>query len=199
MTDRAASERAASIAGVAGPLVFVATWVLCGAATDGYSPVDEAISELAAVGAPTRVAMTAGFVAFAAGVGWFALACRRALPGWSWLALALAAAATLGAAIFPLGEDGTDFDAAHGAFAGLGYAFLVMAPLLVVGPHRRAGDGRRAVAAIVVGLFAAACLVASVAVEANGLFQRLGLTVVDAWIVVLAVTIRRSAGRPADR
>jgi hypothetical protein len=31
--------------------------------------------------------------------------------------------------------------------------------------------------------------VASVAVEANGLFQRLGLTVLDAWVVVLAASL----------
>jgi hypothetical membrane protein len=178
--------------GIVGPVAFVAAWLLCGAATEGYSPVDEAISELAAVGAPTRVAMTTGFVVFSVGVGWFALACRPRLPGWSWLALGLAAAATLGAAIFPLGEDGADFDAAHGAFAGLGYGFLVAAPLLAAVAYRRAGDQPEAIASLAVGVVAAACLLASVSVEANGLFQRLGLTVVDAWIVVLAVAILRN-------
>jgi hypothetical protein len=140
---------------------------------------------------PTRIAMTVGFVAFSLGVGWFALTCRSVLPGWSWLALAVAAAATTGAAIFPLRGEGADFDAVHGAFAGFGYVFLVVAPLLAAGPFRRRGDAEWALASLAVAVAAAVCLVASVSVEANGLFQRLGLTAVDAWIVVLAASIMR--------
>jgi hypothetical protein len=170
-----------------GPVVFVAAWVVAGWRAAIYSPTDEAISELAAVGASTRVLMTAGFVAFAVGVGMFAVGCRRLLPGWSWPALLLAAVATFGAAVFPL--SGNDFDAAHGAFAGVGYLGLVAAPLLAAPDFRRAGRQVWMWSSLAVAATGALCLVASVLVGANGLAQRLGLTMVDIWIVVLAVAV----------
>src|SRR6202011_5852755 len=45
-----------------GPAAFVTAWATTGAATKGYSPIDDAISRLAAVGTTTRPFMTAGFV-----------------------------------------------------------------------------------------------------------------------------------------
>jgi hypothetical membrane protein len=54
--------------GVVGPVGFVMAWVACGRATPGYSPRHDAISLLAAIGSPTRVAMTVGFVVFGIGV-----------------------------------------------------------------------------------------------------------------------------------
>ena len=50
-------------------------WAISGAATTArYSPVDDAISNLARIGAPTRVAMTLGFVVFGLGLIAFGLA-----------------------------------------------------------------------------------------------------------------------------
>jgi hypothetical protein len=48
--------RLLALGGVIGPVAFVGSWALAGATTAGYSPLDSAISELAAVDAPTRVA-----------------------------------------------------------------------------------------------------------------------------------------------
>ncbi len=52
-----------------GPGLFIVAWVVGGIAFVGYSPLEDTISELAAVDAPTRVLMTLGLVAFSVGVG----------------------------------------------------------------------------------------------------------------------------------
>lgn len=58
------SSRAALLAGIAGPVAFIGAWVSAGLVTEGYSPVSDTISRLAAQGAPTRPLMTAAPVAF---------------------------------------------------------------------------------------------------------------------------------------
>jgi hypothetical membrane protein len=165
-------RRAAAVAGIAGPTAFVAAWAVGGARTPGYSPVEQAISRIAEIGAPQRPVMTAGFVAFGVAVPAFALVARRRL-GWRTAAsLVVAGVATLGVAATPL-EDGRD-DTAHAVLAGVGYGAMALAPLVV--RHRRAGDAA-------VGLVAAAALLGTAVGPASGLLQRLGLGVVDAWIV----------------
>ena len=64
-----------------------------------------------------------------------------------------------------------------------------------------AGHRRAAVASVATGAVAAACLAATVAGPAHGLFQRAGLTVVDVWLVLSASAMvlgrdRFGRGRP---
>lgn len=162
----------ARIGGVVGPVAFVAAWAVGGERTPEYSPVHDAISRLAEVGAPARPLMTAGFVAFGLAVPAFAAGARHRLGPASAAALAVAGIATLGVAALPL-EAGVD-DTPHAVAATIGYAGMAAAPLLVRGRSR--GD-------LAVGVLAAASLVATAAGPAHGLFQRLGLGLVDAWIV----------------
>ena len=61
------TARVLAFGGVAGPATFVWSWARGGRATPGYSPFADHISELAAIDAPTRVAMTAGFVVYGLG------------------------------------------------------------------------------------------------------------------------------------
>jgi hypothetical protein len=56
--------RLGAACGVLGPAAFVGAWLLGGLLTQGYDPVDQAISQLAREGAATRPLMTAGLVAF---------------------------------------------------------------------------------------------------------------------------------------
>jgi hypothetical membrane protein len=182
------------LGGVVGPCAFVAAWVGAGVATDGYSPVDDAISRLAAQGAATRAVMTAGFVAFGIGVPLYAVALRRTLPGWAWVAAMASGVATLGVALFPLDRSHAG-DQIHGVFAVAGYAALAVTPLLAARPLSRRGQRGAAVASMVIGIGSAVCLAASLVGPAHGLFQRLGLTLVDAWLVATAVTVAR--GRTA--
>ena len=87
---------------MAGPAAFIAAWAMLGTRLPGYDPTQDAISRLAADGAPDQVWMTAGFVAFGVGVPLFAVALREALPGRAWTTAVATGVATLGVAAFPL-------------------------------------------------------------------------------------------------
>lgn len=156
---------------MAGPLVFVAAWALLGARTEGYDPARQAISRLAATGAPTRWAMTAALVALGAGMALYGLALR---PRAVWLLPVANGAATLAVAALPLGAG---HDTAHGVAAAAGYATLAAIPLAV--------GGRRPLP-VAVSVVSAGCLLASVLVPLDGLFQRAGLTLAHAWVVLTA-------------
>ena len=188
-TRRGALSRGA-FGGVIGPIAFVTAWSIGGVVASHYSPVDDAISHLAEVGAPTRVLMTSGFVAFGIGVSVYALALRAALPGWSWVAAAASGLATIGVAVAPLGRSSSG-DVVHGVFAGAGYVALAATPLLAVAPLRRAGRVAMARASVAAGALSAISLSASTTPWLSGLFQRAGLSVVDVWIVATAVEIIR--------
>jgi hypothetical membrane protein len=170
----------------------VAAWAVSGATTDGYSPVHEAISDLAAVGAPTRVAMTAGFVVFGVGLIAFGFALRTALDGRAWIAAVATGACTTGVAATPLG--GWSGDRVHAIFAGLGYITIVALPLLASIPFASSGRRGWALASRVTGVTAAFCLAATTLGPAHGLWQRLGLTVGDAWIAVTALALASLSG-----
>ena len=183
-----------------GPAAFISAWSIGGLAATHYSAIDDAISHLAEIGAPTRPFMTAGFIVFGVGLPIYSVALREALPGWSWLTAAATGLATLGVAAAPLGRSASG-DTLHGVFAGAGYVTLALTPLLAAGPLRRAGRSALARVSIAVGAAAGISLLATTATDLNGLFQRLGLTVVDLWVVATAVemlrgrlTYRRSDG-----
>jgi hypothetical membrane protein len=166
------------LAGVVGPTAFVAAWAIGGARRgDGYSPVQDAISRLAEVGAPTQPLMTAGFVTFGVAVPAFALGGRDELGPKATVALVAAGITTLGVAATPLGGD---VDTLHAVFAGSGYFAMAAAPVLAV----------RTRTTTAISVIAALSLAATRLDVANGLFQRLGLGVVDAWIVSRALRQR---------
>jgi hypothetical protein len=186
-------SRRLAVGGIVGPVGFVAAWVVAGAQLDTYSPVGDAISELARSGTSARDLMTLGFLAFAVGVGAAAIAIRGALPGPSWVALLGAATATAGVAATPLGSQ---LEPGHRWFAGVGYLALALAPALAVGPLRRMGRplaaGLATAIAITVGL---SLLAGSAGDQTNGLLQRFGLTLGDCWIVwVSAATLAGTVG-----
>jgi Protein of unknown function (DUF998) len=182
--DRSARRWAAG--GVAGPAAFVVGWSVLGATKAGYSPVEDTISRLAAVGAPgTRTAMTGALVAYGLGLLADAAAVRAVVPGRAWLAAAGSGLAALGVAATPL-DTSAAVDVLHKTVAGLGYATLAAVPALSVLPLRRGGRRGWATSATIAAGVTASSLLASVADVHPGLFQRLGLTVADLWIMALA-------------
>jgi hypothetical membrane protein len=185
-------ERLLAAAGVVGPCVFIADWAILGTRAKNYSPVSDAISELARMHAPTRPAMTAGFLVFSAALPTYAVALRHSLPGHAWKFAAANGLATLGVAVFSLGTP-TSGDI-HGAFAGLAYASLAATPIAASLVLRR-GNKALARTSIATGLLCAAALVASVAGpdHVHGLLQRIGLTIGDAWIIASAISLMRDA------
>ena len=180
--------RAALWCGVVGPVAFVAAWVVSGLLAEGFSPVDEPISRLAASGAATQPLMTAGFVVFGLLLPVYARELGRTLgaPGVR-VAASASGLATLAVACTPLSASGgTVVDLLHYVFALAGYTGQTLAPVLGARALPRPALSR------LVGLACGACLVASVADTAHaGLWQRLGLGLVDVWFVVLAVRLLR--------
>lgn len=180
-----------------GPAVFVTAWAVLGARMPDYDPTTDAISRLAAAGAPYQAGMTAGFVAFGVGVPLFAGALRDALPGRAWMTAAATGIATLGVAALPL--DGWAGDPAHAVAAGVGYVTLAATPLLAAGPLADLGHRRAAVASRIIGVAALACLAGTTVAERSGLLQRMGLTLGDIWLVAAAVGILRGGYRHPTR
>ncbi|HVL80669.1 MAG TPA: DUF998 domain-containing protein [Actinomycetota bacterium] len=177
------STRLLALGGVVGPAAFVAAWAIGGARAVGYSPVEDAISRLAAVGAPTRPGMTAGFITFGVGVPLYGLALRRVLPGPAWAFAVATGLATLAVAALPLDAG---VDEAHGVAAGLGYATLAGVPLSAA-PYLQ---GRRATAAaLAAGAATAGLLIATLGGGRHGLLQRSGLAATDVWIAVTAAKL----------
>lgn len=179
--------RCLALGGVIGPAAFVGSWIVAGALTDGYSPVHDAISDLAAIGAPTRVLMTSGLVVDGLGIVAFGLALRDELDGPAWIAAVGTGLATLGVAASPLG--GWTGDGVHAAFAGVAYSSTTALPLLAARTFAAGGRTRAARASIATGAVSAVALLASTAGPAHGLFQRLGLSAGDVWIATAAVGI----------
>lgn len=194
-TELSRTERLLALGGIVGVGGFVGAWALRGATRVGYSPVQDAISELAAAGAPGRGWMTAGFIAFGIGVPLYSVALKGALGGAAWLTAAASGLCTLAVAAAPLG----DADLAHGIAAGSGYVALVLTPLLAASPLRARGAERAAGWSIAVGAVAAVALSASLLDPWHGFSQRLGLGVVDVWIVVTAWTMWRRGTLDAPR
>lgn len=178
------STRLLALGGVVGPAAFVGAWSYLGATRPGYDPTRDAISRLAEEGAITRASMTAGFLVFGVGVPLFGFALRRRLGGHAGTAAVTTGLATIGVAAFPLGAGP---DTAHAVAATVGYASLAALPLLAAG---RLHGPVRAVSTAT-GAVSAASLLATTFVTHVGLFQRIGLTVVDAWILVAALALAR--------
>jgi hypothetical membrane protein len=176
--------------GLVGPVLFVAAWLIGGALEPGYSPADDAISRLAAVGASMRPLLTAGLAAFALGMVAFASPVRARLAGPAWIAVLAAGVASLGVLATPLGTSAT-VDDLHGVFAVAGYVSLAAVPLLAASPLATAGRRRAAALSVVVAAAAGLCLAATALGTFPGLLQRTGLTLLDGWIAVAAVWMVR--------
>jgi len=179
-------RRLGAVCGLLAPTAFVVGWAVNGARTPGYDPLSDAISRLAAEGAATRPSMTACFVVFGVLIPVWAHTLARALdrPALGPV-VTVAGLATLAVAALPLTEQGGQpQDAGHAAAALTGYVAMAITPL-VAAPALRPGPRRASVAT---GVVSAAALLVSV-VTGSGGAQRLGLTVVDAWHVVVAAGV----------
>lgn len=196
------ADRLGAVCGVLAPASFVGAWLAGGLAADGYDPLVDAISRLAAEDAPTQPLMSAGFVAFGVLIPVWArtLGARldsTALRG----VVTVAGVATLAVAFFPLTEQGgTTQDGLHAVTAGTGYVAMVATPLVAAPLLLRRGQRRAAALSVAVGLVSAASLVGTLVAGEDGQvgsggLQRLGLTVVDVWHVVTAAAVLRGALR----
>lgn len=186
-------RRTAAACGIAGPAVFVLGWSLNGLRIDGYDPLNDAISQLAREGAPTRTSMTLCFVAFGVLVPLWAGTVAKELEAPTLRPVVITAGlATLAVAAIPLSrEPGGTQDLLHSVVAGIGYVAMAATPLVAAIALRRSGRGAAALASLAIGAVSFGALVATLFADGSGGFQRLGLTVVDAWHVAAAVWVLR--------
>jgi hypothetical protein len=167
-----------------GPGLFMAAWLVGGLLVVGYSPVEQHISDLAEVGAPTQGLMTLGFAAFGTGVGIAVWPLRRLIGKPAALALLVNAILMIGIALTPTGGS-ADVDFVHAMLALLAYASIaVVAPLAAIVLRRRSMV--LALVSVAVGLATLAFLSASLGESRSGLLQRLGLTATDLWLIAVA-------------
>lgn len=180
--------------GALGPACFITGWTVAGTLTPGYSFTRDAISQLARIGAPHRVLMTAAFVGFGVSMTLFAKALSDELGGRPWLrgSVMLAGVATLAVAAVPLSRaGGTDEDVRHAICATVGYVGTALSPILGGVALRAEGRKAASLASFGVGALSAAALSATPFVSHVGLFQRLGLSVVDVWFAAVAIAVLR--------
>jgi hypothetical protein len=177
--------RLADVCGLLAPASFIGAWAACGSVRDDYDPVDSAISQLARIGSPTRLGMSAGFVAFGVLLPVFGTRLPSLVGAGRSLrtAVTVAGLATVAVAALPLQrEEGGTRDTLHAVAAGVGYAAMALSPALAARAlARSAGRRPAAVAAGAVSAVSVAALVLSVTTGPTGLWQRLGLGVVDVW------------------
>lgn len=196
LTPQKPHTRRLAAGAIVGPAAFIASWVIGGVVLDGYDPLRDAISRLAAVGAPTAPILNGGLVAYGLGVGVAALALRRTIGRWSAGALAINALLTFGVLATPL-DRSPSVDQLHSVFAGGAYVALAAASLLAAHEFRKRDSGRASRISAVVGAITAASLLATSLGEFSGLFQRLGLTISDLWMMGIAVWMFRQSDSPS--
>jgi hypothetical protein len=139
--------------------------------------------------------MTTAFVVFAGGLCCYAWAMRSTRLAPVSAAAAVSGLATIGVAAFPLHHSAT-VDSVHGVFAGTGYVTLAATALGSAVVLTRLGSASWARVAAVTGAVSAASLALTLLGSFGGLFQRLGLTAGDVWVVTSAVAIYRGADEP---
>lgn len=164
--------------------MFIAAWLIGGFMTEGYSLTQDPISDLAASGAKTRVLMTLGLMAFAVGVGSAAWPLSWLIGRSAAIALIINAVSTLGVAFTPVGRSAA-VETWHGEFAGVAYLTLTATGLLA-SKHLWRRSRSLSLISLVIGLATGLYLYLSTTGSSQGLFQRLGLTTTDLWLMLMA-------------
>ena len=183
------TERLRAAAAATGVVLLTGAWVVGGLATDGFDPVRQSISQLQRDGTATGPVLTAAFIAFAGGSLLFVPVLDRRLGRAPAALLGVAALATLGAALSPLGEvRGGLQDTVHLAFGSTGYASLSLLPLA----GARCLRGRTRTASYTLGVIASGCLLGTVPAQAySGALQRVGFGAGHAWLLGVCLGVLR--------
>ena len=197
-------------AGVVAPLLFVAVVVVAGFLFDGYSHVDDKISELGGVEASDAWLQTANFFVLGALVLWFAWALVRHL-GTPWLGAALIGFFGFSSGIlngvFPCDADcagATTVGLLHNLTGLAGFLAAITGMILLARRWRTETEWqghvrftRGAIVLAVVGLIWFIAMEATGAQQWSGLAQRTFVVALLSWIFVTALRLRRQATAPA--
>jgi hypothetical protein len=210
---------AAAAAGLVGPAVFTAAWIVNGERQSGYPIADEHISGLAALDADHPSTMITGFVVLGVSTVVFAAELSRALggrrrAGWGPALLAVGGAAAVAAGLLrrdavllqppgrPPGYEQSWHNDGHDAAAGAIYVTTVAAPLLLARRFRGDPQWSGLVPIAVVSSVASVVLMTIFATDVdrhgNGIVQRVMVTLPQVLMAGLAVRLV-TATDPAPR
>ncbi len=198
------TERVLLVCGILSPLLFFGTDILAGTLYMGYSFTSQAISELFAIGAPTKGLVVPLFtvsdvllVAFASGV-WMSASRNRALRVMSVMMVGNAVNGLLLWNFFPMhmrGVEGTFTDTMHVTLSGTGVLFVLLALGFGVFAYRNwfrpysIGTILILLLTGVVAFLYAPQLAANLPTPWLGLSERISTYVYDLWQVVLAILL----------
>lgn len=200
-------DRIATVAPVVGVAQFLATWTVLAVVLEEHDPVHDAISELAALGAPHRPVMTASLILFGLLVAPFAPLLWRALAPFGMPAAVLVgvnAVGTVAVGLVPCspgcpGSTASVLDLGHLIAAIVSYAGLAGAPLAtwwaLQRAHTRPGLATTSLAvgsATAIGLLV---LLSGGAGAWGGAVQRASTTTGDLWYLLAAWSVLRSGGQ----
>ncbi len=196
-------ERNLALAGPIGVAVYVGTWFVLGLLRTGYSPAQDAISQLFDLSAPSghRVALSLALVVTGVVLIPFARLLDRCLPGTGRagpILLAYSGLATAAVILWPCtagcpGASHSTTDLMHVLVAGSGYVGLVTSPI-AVGVRLRPHWPTVATWSFVLGGIAlTGFLVRNLAgVDTyGGLQQRVFNTTADVWIAMMGIVLLR--------
>ncbi len=183
--------------GIAGPVLYTATWLVLGFLDPTYSHLRDPISNLSAIGAPYALVMTFIILVFALLIIVFAYGLHRGLPPGFWAgpaALAIAGVGYVGIALAPLnlaspGEPSVP----HTISASVTVFALMLAPVLQFRRLRRDPRWRNlggySVATTVLALAFAVMASLPAFAGLEGLMQRLVTVVLIAWMFIIAIRL----------
>lgn len=206
--DRTALQAALLACGIAAPLLYAALLVVVPLRWEAYSSADQTVSELSAIGAPTRplwVPFGMLYTLLLAAFGWGIWASARGNRRLRVVGSVLAACGVFGLFWPPMHIRGTEVtltDTLH-----IVWTMVSILLTLVAMGFAAAAFGKRfrvysTVTMVLLVAFGAVAGVAGPRIQANlptpgvGVWQRLNIAVWMLWLIVLAVTLLR---RPALR
>jgi hypothetical membrane protein len=196
--------RAQSWSGVLAPATIVIATLIASLFATQYSQIDDSICQLGAQDRPQAWIMSLGFLIYAGCVAVFALRVRGDLDsGWG----QAASKALLLHAVYALllafvranpsisGAEHNTEGTIH-IFLARGSVVFVWLAMFAVAKHYgqlgRNGLSLYTTVAIGVGLVLAAAYISQVAVQIDGVFERVMLLLIFGWFVALALKLRRS-------
>jgi len=192
-------NRLAAIAGLGAPSAYLATVLVGGALTPGYSHLTQPVSALFQGSAPLAAPVSAAFVIYNLLLMAFAIGLFRTLPGPATMIL-LNGAIGLVIELFPMDAPGAAMSFAGAIHIGLAAA-LVLTCTLAMGwaaleyrarhPHLFWSTLTLLAIMLVAGGIAAQAAV--IGWSWLGLFQRLTIAAYLVWVALLALTFERRA------
>lgn len=203
---RSARARTLAWAGVAGPVAFAVAIVVGATLVDGYSHVEDFVSELAASGSRARPVMTAGFLALGlslVGLAW-SMRVLGPMAGALALVVALSGVGVMAAGAFacdpgcPTTGDRSTAQQVHDGASVLTFVLWIGAMGTAGWRRRHDRYGRSSLVLAAVALVSFLTLGAMrdpTPTDPVGLVQRLMLTAVGLWTIATTVELRRQ-GKP---